>query len=58
MLHHYKNVMRKDAKLITLVIIFVVLGILATMLANQCDFIGCEPTTENPAIVNHPEGEL
>jgi hypothetical protein len=26
--------------------------------ANQCDFIGCEPTTENPAIVNHPEGEL
>ena len=54
MIRHYARVIRKDTNLIILVLIFIVLGILATMLANQCGLVECEPVSvENPAIVNH-----
>lgn len=54
MIHQYARVIRKDTKLILLVLIFIVLGILATLLANQCGFVECEPiSVENPSIVNH-----
>lgn len=52
MIHHYARVMRKDWKLVMLVLIFIALGVAATMLANQCGFIRCEPSGENPAVIN------
>ena len=39
MLSHYKRVIRKDANLIVLVLIFIGLGIVATMLANQSGYL-------------------
>ena len=49
MIHHYAKVIRKDIKLIFLVFIFISLGVVATMLAGQCDFFQCLPSSsENP----------
>ncbi len=42
MIHYYKNFIRRDRNVIILVVIFIILGIAATMLANQCGFIECQ----------------
>jgi hypothetical protein len=41
---------KKDKKLITLVILFVLLGFLATLLANELHFIATE--RDNPALLS------
>jgi hypothetical protein len=49
--------LRKEKDIIALVLVFVVLGVLITIIVNQCGVLSCSaPALEDPGIINSFDG--
>lgn len=50
-LKHYTRVIRKDPKLIMLIVVFIILAIFATVIADKLNLIPDEPADKNPSLL-------